>query len=90
MQIDKKDIIDDRERNIPLAGDLLNGSPCALISFSPAAFRQQLGHSTRDRGHQDLRYRSGYVIYQNSVESQLFTCYDAFGKEFLHEPRFLE
>ena len=33
-------------------------SPWALISISPTAFQQQLGHSTNDRGHQALRYHS--------------------------------
>ncbi len=80
MQIDKKGILDDLKRNIPLAGDLLNGSPWALISFSPAAFQQQLGHSTSDRGHQALRYHSGYIIYHNSAESKSFFLLSCFRK----------
>jgi len=46
----------------PALGDLTSGSPWALISIFPAAFQQQLGHSTSDRGHQALRYRSDIII----------------------------
>jgi len=46
----------------PVMGDVMSGSPWALISISPAASQQQLGHSTSDRGHQALRYRSLMII----------------------------
>jgi hypothetical protein len=41
---------------------MTNGSPWALISIFPAAFQRKLGHSTSDRGHQALRYRSANTI----------------------------
>jgi len=48
----------------PTLGDLTSGSPWALISLFPAAFQRRLGHSTSDRGHQALRYRSDNIIYR--------------------------
>jgi hypothetical protein len=49
-------------------GKKSSGSPWALISVFPAAFttrvrcQQKLGHSTSDRGHQALRYRSALIV----------------------------
>ena len=51
-----------RSEKSPAMEDLTSGSPWALISISPAAFQQQLGHSTSDRGHQALQYRSLMII----------------------------
>jgi hypothetical protein len=50
-------------------GDLTSGSPWALISISPTAFQQQLGHSTSDRGHQALQYRSAFIVAQRGYKS---------------------
>jgi len=50
------------KRKSPTLGDLTSGSPWALISLFPAAFQRRLGHSTSDRGHQALRYRSDNII----------------------------
>jgi len=36
-------------------------SPWALISLFLSAFQRRLGHSTSDRGHQALRYRSSLL-----------------------------
>ena len=51
-----------RKEKSPARGDLTSGSPWALISISPTAFQQQLGHSTSDRGHQALRYHSADIV----------------------------
>ncbi len=53
----------------PITGDLTSGSPWALISILPTAFQQQLGHSTSDRGHQALRYRSAFIVAQRGNKS---------------------
>jgi hypothetical protein len=47
----------------------MSDSPWALISISPTAFQQQLGHSTSDRGHQALRYRSAIIVAQRCNKS---------------------
>ncbi len=57
----------------PQWGDLVNGSPWALISISPTAFQQQLGHSTSDRGHQALRYRLTIIIAGCPLLSTMLT-----------------
>ena len=51
--------------NQPALTDV-SGSPWALISVFPAAFQQKLGHSTSDRGHQALRYRSVGIVAHNA------------------------
>lgn len=57
----------------PRWGDLINGSPWALISISPTTFQRQLGHSTSDRGHQALRYRLTIIIAGCYPLSTMFT-----------------
>lgn len=50
------------KRKSPTRGNIMSGSPWALISIFPAAFQRRLGHSPSDRGHQALRYRSKFII----------------------------
>jgi len=58
-----------KKEKSPAMGDFMSGSPWALISISPTAFQQQLGHSTSDRGHQALQYRCTYIITHCSYKS---------------------
>jgi len=54
--------------------DFTSGSPWALISVFSAAFRQRLGCSPNNRGHQALRYRCTSIIayyYYKSIGKKL-------------------